>query len=148
MLGYHKKEKATAETIRNGWIHSGDLARVEQDGYFTIAGRSKDMIVSGAENIYPTEIEDVISDHPQVREVAVIGIPDEIWGESVCAMLVPQKNHDLTETGVIEYCTARLSGYKKPKKVVFMNGLPKNAAGKVMKHVLREPFWKNRARKV
>jgi acyl-CoA synthetase (AMP-forming)/AMP-acid ligase II len=148
MLGYHKKEKATAETIRNGWIHSGDLARVEQDGYFTIAGRSKDMIVSGAENIYPTEIEDVISDHPQVREVAVIGIPDEIWGESVCAMLVPQKNHDLTETGVIEYCAARLSGYKKPKKVVFMNGLPKNAAGKVMKHVLREPFWKNRARKV
>jgi len=148
MIGYHKKEEATRETIRDGWIHTGDLARVEGDGYFTIAGRSKDMIISGAENIYPKEIEDVISGHPQVREVAVIGIPDEIWGESVCAVVTPTEKHELTEESVIEYCTSRLSSYKKPKKVVFMAELPKNAAGKVMKHVLRKPFWAGRREQV
>ena len=86
--------------------------------------------------------------HPRVREVAVIGIPDEIWGESVCAVLVPGENHGLTEADIIEFCAVRLSGYKKPKKVVFMNELPKNAAGKVMKHVLREPFWVGRSKRV
>jgi fatty-acyl-CoA synthase/long-chain acyl-CoA synthetase len=96
------------------------------------------MIISGAENIYPKEIEDVIHSHPQVREVAVIGIPDEIWGESVCAVVTPAEKHELTEARIIDYCASRLSNYKKPKKVVFMTELPKNAAGKVMKHVLRE----------
>jgi acyl-CoA synthetase (AMP-forming)/AMP-acid ligase II len=148
MLGYHKKRNATEKTICNGWIHTGDLARVEEGGFFAIVGRSKDMIISGAENIYPKEIEDVISDHPWIREAAVIGIPDEIWGESVCAVLVPEENHELIEADIIEYCATRLSGYKKPRKVIFMNELPKNAAGKVMKHVLRKPFWKNRGRKI
>lgn len=148
MIGYHKKEKATRETIRNGWIYTGDLAKVEGDGFFTIVGRSRDMIISGAENIYPKEIEDVISGHNQVREVAVIGIPDPIWGESVCAVVVPQANHQLTEEGVIEYCAQRVSGYKKPKKIVICEALPKNAAGKVMKHVLRKPFWVGRDKEV
>ncbi|MBU0462009.1 MAG: long-chain-fatty-acid--CoA ligase [Proteobacteria bacterium] len=148
MLGYHNKIKATSETIRNGWIYTGDLARAEELGYFTIVGRSKDMIISGAENIYPKEIEDIISSHSLVREAVVIGIPDKIWGESVCAVLVPKENNQLSETDIIEYCSARLSGYKKPKKVVFMDELPKNAAGKVMKHILRGPFWKDQGRKV
>ena len=148
MIGYHKKKKATSETIRDGWIHTGDLARAEGLGYFTIVGRSKDMIISGAENIYPKEIEDVISSHPAIRETAVIGIPDDIWGESVCAVCVLDAENQLDETDIIEYCTERLSGYKKPKKVVFMDELPKNAAGKVTKHILREPFWKDADRRV
>ncbi len=106
------------------------------------------MIISGAENIYPKEIEDVINGHPEVDEAAVIGIPDEIWGESVCAVIVGCENYQLTEAGIIEYCAGRLAGYKKPKKVVFVEGLPKNAAGKVMKHVLREPFWQDQDRKI
>lgn len=148
MIGYHKKPQASRETICDGWIHTGDLARVEKDGYFSIVGRSKDMIISGAENIYPKEIEDVINGHPEVDEAAVIGIPDEIWGESVCAVIVGCGNDQLTEAAIIEYCAGRLSGYKKPKKVVFVDELPKNAAGKVMKHVLREPFWKDQDRKI
>lgn len=148
MIGYHKKEKATSETIRDGWIHTGDLARDEGLGYFSIVGRSKDMIISGAENIYPKEIEDVISSHPGVRETAVIGIPDDIWGESVCAVCVPDAENQIDEADIIEYCSDRLSGYKKPKKVVFMDELPKNAAGKVTKHILREPFWEAADRRV
>jgi len=124
------------------------VARVEDEGYFTIVGRTKDMIISGAENIYPKEIEDVITSHPGVQEAVVIGIPDETWGESICAVVVPRGGHQINEAGLIEFCAARLSGYKKPKKVVFMNELPKNAAGKVTKSVLREPFWAGRKKKI
>jgi acyl-CoA synthetase (AMP-forming)/AMP-acid ligase II len=148
MTGYHKLEEATQETVRNGWIYTGDLAKVDGNGYFTIVGRSKDMIISGAENIYPKEIEDVLMDHPGVCEVAVIGIPDEVWGESVCAVVVPKEGHEMDEAGIIEFCAKRLSGYKKPKKVVFVNELPKNAAGKVTKNILREPFWAGRKKKI
>jgi len=148
MIGYHKLEEATQETVRNGWIYTGDLAKVDGDGYFTIVGRSKDMIISGAENIYPKEIEDVLMDHPGVCEVAVIGIPDEVWGESVCAVVVPKEGRELDEAVIIGFCANRLSGYKKPKKVVFMNELPKNPAGKVTKNILREPFWAGRKKKI
>jgi fatty-acyl-CoA synthase len=148
MIGFHKMEEANRETIRDGWIHTGDVARVEGEGYLTIVGRTKDMIISGAENIYPKEIEDVIITHPGVAEVTVIGIPDEIWGESVCAVVVPKEGRQLDETAIIEFCAAGLSGYKKPKHVEFKDELPKNAAGKVMKHVLREPYWAGRDRKV
>ncbi len=148
MIGYHGNEQANRETIKEGWIWTGDQAQVEEDGYFTIVGRSRDMIISGAENIYPKEIEDVISSQPGVREVAVIGIPDDIWGESVCAVVVPSGRPPLGEAQIIEYCAGRISGYKRPKKVVFMDELPKNAAGKVMKHVLREPFWVGRSKRV
>jgi feruloyl-CoA synthase len=148
MIGYHKLEEETRETIKNGWIYTGDLALVDGDGYFTIVGRSKDMIISGAENIYPKEIEDVLINHPGVCEVAVIGIPDEVWGESVCAIVVPKEGYRIDETEIIDFCGKRLSGYKKPKKVVFMNDLPKNAAGKVTKNVLREPYWGGRKKKI
>jgi len=148
MIAYHKMEKATRETIREGWIHTGDVARVDDEGYFTIVGRTKDMIISGAENIYPKEIEDVITNHPGVQEAVVIGIPDEIWGESICAVVVPREGHQISEAGLIEFCASRLSGYKKPKKVVFINELPKNAAGKVIKNVLREPFWAGRRKTI
>jgi acyl-CoA synthetase (AMP-forming)/AMP-acid ligase II len=145
MIGYNKMAAETRQTIRQGWIHTGDLARVEGDGYFTVVDRLKDMIISGAENIYPKEVEDAISSHSAVQEVAVIGIPDEIYGESVCALVVARPGSRLSESDVIDHCARRLARYKKPKKVVFMPELPKNAAGKVTKNVLREPFWPNRA---
>jgi len=148
MIGYNKMEAETKKTIRDGWIYTGDLARVEGDGYFTVVDRMKDMIISGAENIYPKEIEDVISSHPGVREVAAIGIPDEIYGESVCAVVVTKSDCLIDEAAVIDFCAARIARYKKPKKVVFMSELPKNAAGKVTKNILRAPFWADREKHI
>jgi acyl-CoA synthetase (AMP-forming)/AMP-acid ligase II len=121
---------------------------VEEGGYLTIVGRLKDIIVSGAENIYPKEVEDLIITHPGVKEVAVIGIPDEIWRESVCAVVVPREGYQVSEPEIIEFCAQNLSGYKKPKKIVFMENLPKNAAGKVTKNILREPFWADQKRSI
>ena len=106
------------------------------------------MIISGAENIYPKEVEDTIIAYPGVLEVAVIGIPDEIYGESVCAIVVTKEGHQLSEQDIIEFCAQRLSSYKKPKKVVFMDELPKNPSGKVTKNVLREPYWADRKTRV
>ena len=148
MIGYHKNQKATQEMIRDGWIHTGDVARVEGDGYFTIVSRVKDMIISGAENIYPKEIEDLIASHPSVQEVTVFGIPDDLWGESVCAAVVPIAGRPVKEDDIIEFCTTRLARYKKPKKVIFVETLPKNMAGKVTKDVLRQPFWHDRDLKI
>lgn len=141
MISYHHLDAATAGTIRDGYIHTGDLARNEGGGYFTIVDRMKDMIISGAENIYPKEVEDAIFAHPDVFEVAVFGIPDEIYGESVCAAVVLKEGRSLDQAGVVEFCAERLSSYKKPKKVIFLDELPKNPGGKVTKNVLREPFW-------
>ncbi len=148
MIGYFKMEEANKRTIRDGWIHTGDLARVEGNGYFTIVDRLTDMIISGAENIYPKEIEDVISSHPGVQEVAVFGIPDEIYGESVCAVVVKKEGYQLDQKEIINFCASKLAGYKKPKRVEFTDELPKNPSGKVTKNVLREPFWAGRKKKV
>lgn len=148
MIGYHNMPEATQRTIRNGWIHTGDLARREGDGYFTIVDRMSDMIISGAENIYPKEIEDTISTHPGVQEVAVFGIPDEIYGESVCAAVVKKKGCQLNQEEIINFCASKLAGYKKPKRVEFIDELPKNASGKTTKNVLREPYWAGRKKKV
>jgi len=148
MSGYLNLDQVTGETIKDGWIYTGDLARVEGDGFFTVVDRIKDMIISGAENIYPKEVEDVINTHPDVREVAVIGIPDDIFGESVCAFVALHKHAALDEKAIIEFCAEHLARYKKPKKVLFVEELPKNVAGKVTKNVLREPFWKNREKTI
>ena len=148
MIGYYKMEEATRKTIRDGWIYSGDLAKVEGDGYFTIVDRATDMIITGAENIYPKEIEDVIVTHLGVREVAVFGIPDEIYGEAVCAVVVKKEGYQLDEEEIINFCASKLAGYKKPKRVEFMDELPKNPSGKVTKNVLREPYWAGRKKRV
>lgn len=148
MIGYYKMKETDKKIIRDGWIHTEDLARVEGDSYFTVVDRMRDMIISGAENIYPKEIEDKIISHSSVREVAVFGIPDEIYGEAVCAAVVKKKGHELNEEEVIAYCASRLSSYKKPKRVVFMDELPKNASGKIVKNVLREPFWAGQKKRV
>jgi fatty-acyl-CoA synthase len=148
MIGYHNMEEANKRTIRDGWIYTGDLARVEGEGYFTVVDRLTNMIISGAENIYPKEIEDVISSHPGVREAAVFGIPDEIYGESVCAVVVKKEGYQLDEADIINFCASRISSYKKPKRVEFTDELPKNPTGKVTKNVLRERYWAGREKRI
>jgi fatty-acyl-CoA synthase len=148
MIGFHGNEEATRKAMRGGWIHTEDLARVEGGGYFTIVDRLRDMIISGGENIYSKEIEDIISTHPGVREVAVFGIPDDIYGESVCAVVVRKQGYQLSQQDVMDFCNTKIAGYKKPKRVDFVDELPKNPTGKITKGPLREPYWAGRKRRV
>jgi len=148
MIGYHKIEEANMKTIKDGWIHTEDLARVEGGGYFTVVDRLRDMIISGAENIYSKEIEDIIIEHPEVKEVTVIGIPDEKWGEAVCAVVVKKEGCQVTEDEIIGFCASELSSYKKPKRVDFRDDLPKNASGKITKNVLRDFYWAGKEKRV
>jgi fatty-acyl-CoA synthase len=142
MKEYYKNPEATAQSMRGGWFHSTDLMRRDNEGFFYIVDRKKDMIISGGENIYPAEIEEVLYKHPKVVECAVVGVHDEQWGESVKAVVVCKSGETLTEEDIIEHCTQHLAGYKKPKSVEFMPSLPRNAAGKVLKTVLREKYGK------
>lgn len=137
MKGYWNKPEATAETLRGGWLHTGDLASMDEDGYLTLAGRKKDMIIRGGENIYPVEIENVLHSHPKVLEAAVIGVPDDYWGEIVKAVIVLRLGQEAVPEEIIEYCREKLASYKKPAVVEFVEALPKNAMLKVLKNVLR-----------
>jgi acyl-CoA synthetase (AMP-forming)/AMP-acid ligase II len=143
MKEYYKNPEATAESMRGGWFHGGDLVRQDKEGYIYVVDRKKDMIVSGAENIYPAEIEAVLARHPKIMECAVIGVFDQDWGESVKAVVVPKPGETLTQEEVIEFCKAHVASYKKPKSVDFMTALPRNAMGKVLKRVLREQYGKS-----
>lgn len=142
MKEYYKNPEVTAQSMRGGWFHSTDLMRQDKEGFFYVVDRKKDMIISGGENIYPAEIEEVLYKHPKVVECAVVGVHDEQWGESVKAVVVCKSGETLTEEEIIEHCTQHLAGYKKPKSVDFMPSLPRNAAGKVLKTVLREKYGK------
>ena len=148
MIGYYKMDAANKKTIRNGWIHTGDLARVEENGYFTIVDRMGDVIISGAENIYPQEIENVLLRHPGIREATVFGIPDAVYGESVCAVVVNKEGIQMGPQDIIDFCASQISSYKKPKRIEFVDELPKNASGKVTKNVLREPYWVGHEKRV
>jgi len=138
MKEYYKNPEATEEAFRGGWFHSGDLVRMDDEGFIYIVDRKKDMIISGGENIYPVEIENHLYEHPDIQECAVIGVPDELWGEVVKAIVVKKQEAELTEQDIIDFCQERLSSYKKPKIVEFVAALPRNAAGKILKKVLRE----------
>ena len=148
MRGYWHDPAATAETLRHGWLHTGDVGYMDRDGYLYLMDRSKDMIISGGENIYPREIEETLIQHPAVREVAVIGVPDEKWGESVKAVVSLVPDQTVTEEELIDFCKARLASYKKPKSVDFIEEIPKNNYGKVMKRELRERYWKGKKRQI
>ncbi len=148
MKGYYKNPEATEEAMRGGWFHSGDLVRQDEEGYFYVVDRKKDMIISGGENIYPAEVEEVLYRHPDILEAAVFGIPDEQWGESVKATVVLKSGKKLTAEEVIDHCKQYLASYKKPKSVDFLDALPRNPAGKVLKTVLREKYWAKRDRKI
>lgn len=146
--GYFKNPEMTAQTIRDGWVITGDIAYQDEEGYVYIADRKKDMIVSGGMNIYPAEVEAVLYKHPAVAQVAVIGVPDERWGEAVKAVVELKKGAKATETELIEFCKQHLASQKKPKSVDFVDALPVTNAGKVSKKEIREKYWQGRERKV
>jgi len=143
MLGYWNNPEETAAVLQNGWYYSGDAGYMDEEGFLFIVDRLKDMIISGGENIYSAEVENVISLMPAVAEVAVIGIPDAKWGESVHAVIVPRAGAALTADAVIAHCRTQIAGYKCPRSVEFRDTpLPLSGAGKVLKRELREAFWK------
>jgi acyl-CoA synthetase (AMP-forming)/AMP-acid ligase II len=148
MKGYWKRPEATSEAIRDGWFHTGDAGYLDQDGYLAIHDRVKDMIVSGGENVYPAEVESVLFAHPEVADVAVIGVPDERYGEAVKAIVVRTPGSTLSQRQLIEHCVGKMAGYKRPRSVDFVDSLPRNPTGKILKRELREPYWKGRDRRV
>ncbi|MEX6723256.1 fatty acid--CoA ligase [Parapedomonas caeni] len=148
MAGYWNKPEETAKALRDGWYYSGDAGYMDADGYLYIHDRVKDMIVSGGENIYPAEVEGALHGHPDVRDVAVIGVPDDRWGEAVKAIVVRRAGADLDESTLIQFARTRIAGYKVPKSVDFVAELPRNPSGKILKKDLREPYWQGRARRV
>lgn len=148
MKGYWNRPDATAEAIRNGYFYTGDAGYFDEDGFLYIHDRIKDMIVSGAENVYPAEVENAIFGHPDVADVAVIGVPDEKWGEAVKAIVVPKPETSPTAESIIEWAKERIAGYKTPKSVDFADVLPRNPSGKVLRRQLRDPYWEGHDRRV
>ncbi|MEI7804264.1 MAG: AMP-binding protein [Hyphomicrobiales bacterium] len=148
MVGYWGRKKETDEVMRGGWFHSGDAGYIDKEGFIFIKDRIKDMIVSGSENVYPAEIEATLAGHSDIVEVAVIGVPDERWGESVKAVVVKRAGSKLTAEALIDWTRDKLAGYKRPRSVDFIDALPRNASGKMLKRKLREPYWAGYERKV
>ncbi len=148
MDGYWEQPEATADAIKDGFFYTGDGGFIDESNYVTIADRKKDVIITGGENVSSIEVEDAVFQHPDVTEVAVIGIPDEKWGELVTALVVKSPGSPLTEAEVIAWTKQKLAGYKCPKKVEFRDELARTATGKLQKFKLREPFWEGRDRKV
>ena len=148
MLGYWNQPELTAQAVRDGWMHTGDGAWMDEDGFVFIADRMKDMIVSGGENVYSGEVENAIARHPAVAACAVIGIPDDRWGETVHAVVVAKAGATVTIDELIAHCRELIAGYKCPRSIAIVDTLPLSGAGKVLKAQLREPFWRGRTRRV
>lgn len=148
MKGYWKQPEATAEALRGGWMHTGDAGVLDDEGYLYIQDRVKDMVVSGGENIYPRVVEEVLFKHPAVAEVAVIGVPDQQWGETIKAIVVLRPGMMATAEEIMEFCRGKLGGFERPRSVDFVESLPRTPSGKVLKRVLREPYWAGQSRRV
>jgi acyl-CoA synthetase (AMP-forming)/AMP-acid ligase II len=148
MRGYWNLPEATTEALRGGWLHTGDAGRMDADGYVYIEDRVKDMIVSGGENIYPREVENVLFAHPAVADAAVIGVPDAKWGETVKAIIQLKPGASASAEDIIEFCRGKLAGYKLPRSADFIATIPRNASGKVLKRELREKYWAGHTRRV
>jgi acyl-CoA synthetase (AMP-forming)/AMP-acid ligase II len=144
MVGYWQRPELTAQTIRDGWMWTGDVATWDEDGYVFIVDRAKDMIISGGENIYSTQVEAAIHQHEAVLESAVIGVPDDEWGEAVKAVVVLKPEHSATEQEIIDTAAKHLASYQKPKSVDFVESLPKAPTGKILKRDLRKLYWKDK----
>ena len=141
MSGYWKDDEKTARAkTKDGWLKTGDKGWVDEDGYVFLAGRGDDMIIRGGENISPEEVEDVLHSHPDIEEAAVIGIPDPEWGQEPCAVVVLKKEKTTTAEEIMEYCHSRLAGFKRPRQVIFVECLPRNTMGKVLRKELRTNY--------
>jgi fatty-acyl-CoA synthase len=147
LIGYHKLPEKTVETIKDGWLHTGDVGVMDEKGYVYLLDRKKDMIISGGMNVYSSEVENVIQKHPDVRQVAVIGIPDKDWGEAVTAFIIPKKT-PINAENIMQYCKNNLSKYKVPKAINIVEVLPLTHYGKVDKKALRAPYWEIASRKI
>ncbi|AJE80703.1 AMP-dependent synthetase and ligase [Streptomyces albus] len=146
--GYWRQPEASAEALRDGWFHTGDGGTLDEEGYLTISDRQKDVIITGGENVSSVEVEDALFSHPAVEEVAVIGVPDEKWGETIKALVVRAPDTEVDEAELIRHCKDRLAGYKAPTSVEFRDTLARTATGKLQKFKLREPYWQGRERGV
>ena len=148
MKGYYRAADKTAETIVDGWLHTGDIGFLDAEGFLHITDRKKDMIISGGFNVYPSEVEQVIWAHPAVQDCAVIGTPHPDWGEAVTAVVELNAGAAVTEEELLAYCRPKLGGIKTPKRVVVVDALPRSANGKVLKKDIREPFWRGQERRI
>jgi len=148
MLGYWNNSEATSKAIRDGWFYTGDAGNLDRDGYLYIYDRVKDMIISGGENIYPAEVESALFGHPAVADVAVIGVPDDKWGEAVKAVVVRKPGVDVTTDELMAFARSRIAGYKVPRSIDFVETLPRNPTGKILKRELRKPYWAGQERQV
>jgi acyl-CoA synthetase (AMP-forming)/AMP-acid ligase II len=148
MKGYWQRPEATADVLRGGWLHTGDVGYMDEYGYVYILDRTKDMIISGGSNVFPREVEEVLLQHPAISEVCVIGVPDELWGEAVKAVVVLKPGPRATAEEIIAFAASRIADYKKPKSVEFVLEIPKNAYGKVLKRELRGHYWEGQQRAV
>lgn len=148
MAGYWNAPELTADTIRNGWLYTRDMGAFDEAGYLYLIDRKSDMIISGGYNIYPTEVENVLYEHPAVFETAVVGVPDDQWGEAVKAVVVLRPGAEAAEAELIEFCKTRLASFKKPKSIDFVQDIPKTAVGKVLRRLVREPYWAEKGRRV
>jgi long-chain acyl-CoA synthetase len=138
MKGYYKQPEATAEAMRNGWLHTGDIGVLDAEGYLSIVDRKKDMIIRGGYNVYPRELEEVLSTHPAVSVVAVVGVSHDKLGEEVKAFVVKKTDSDVTEDELIAWCKEEMAAYKYPRHIEFRDQLPMNATGKILKRELRQ----------
>jgi long-chain acyl-CoA synthetase len=141
MTGYWRKPEDTTEAIRDGWLYTGDLGTYDERGFIYIADRKQYMIITGGENVYPREVEDVLHRHPAVHEAAVIGIPDPYWVEKVHALVVLKENAQAAEEDIISFCREQIAHYKAPKSAEFVESLPKNPQGKILKREIRARYW-------
>ena len=146
--GYWEQPEETAKALAGGWFHTGDGGYLDDEGYLTIADRKKDVIISGGENVSSIETEDALFSHPAVAEVAVIGVPDEKWGETIKALVVKAEGSDLTEQELIDFVKSKVARFKAPSSVEFREVLARTATGKLQKFKLRKPYWEGRERQV
>jgi acyl-CoA synthetase (AMP-forming)/AMP-acid ligase II len=148
MEGYYKKPEITAQTVVDGWLKTGDLGKLDEEGYLYLVGRKKDMIISGGVNIYPEDIEEVMIRHPKVMDVAVFGVPDDKWGETPRAAVTLREGQEAEPEEIRDWSNGRIAGYQKISAVDILKDLPRNPAGKVLKRELRTPFWEGTGREI
>ena len=148
MPGYWNNPEASAEALRGGWLHTGDIGMFDDRGFLFLLDRAKDMVISGGNNVYPREVEEVIILHPKVANCVVFGIPDEYWGEAVHAVVVPRPGETLSAEDIIGFCGEHMAGYKKPKAVDFVSELPVSGYGKILRREVRDRYWQGHAGRI